>query len=107
MSPLIAIVAQFLMGWLQSKCGGTDPKSAVESNYDSATDSFDDDFIRAGRSRAKRGVRRLHRQDSSQPKRVSTDELDKIVEGHYRTALNTPHAELRAMCAAIQPLTDE
>lgn len=106
MSPLIALVAQFLMGWLKTKCGGTDPKPAVAENYDSATDTFDDDFIRAGRSKAKRADRRLRRDDPTR-KRATVAELDQIVEGHYRKALETPDAERRAMCAAIQPLTDE
>jgi hypothetical protein len=95
------------MGWLQTKCGGTDPKSAVAANYDEATDSFDDDFIRAGRTKAKRAVRKLHRDDPTQPKRVSVEQLDAIVEAHYRTALETPGAELAVMCSLINPLTDE
>ena len=107
MSPLIAIVVQFLMGWLQTKCGGIDPKPAVEANYDAELDEFDDDFIRAGRVRAKRAVRRLHRQDPTQPRRVSVVELDRIVEAQYRRALETPDDERLAFCAAIEPITDD
>lgn len=106
MSALIPIVAQFLMGWLKAKCGGTDPKSAVTENYDPDIDKFDEDFIRAGRTKAKRAVRKLHRDDPTQPKRVSVEELDAIVEAHYRTALDTPDADLAVMCAAIQPLSE-
>ena len=107
MSPLATIIAQFLMGWLASKCGGTDPKPAVESNYDPDTDEFDEDFMLAGVTKAKRAQRRLHRQDPSEPKRRPVAELRAEVEKLYRTALTTPDAERLALCAAIQPLTDE
>lgn len=106
MGPLGTIIAQFLMGWLQQKCGGTDPKPAVSENYDADTDTFDPDFMAAGIKRAKKADRRLRRQDKSQPK-ASYAELQRQVESHYRTALNTPDTELAVMCAAIQPITDE
>ena len=109
---LIPIFMQFLVGWLaQCNRPPEQAKEALEHNFDVGSDGvtrvWDSDFIQAGRIRAKRAVRRLHRQDRSQPKRRSTVELDAMVTEEFNRIMDTPDNEVVAACGATAPLFDE
>lgn len=111
MSILIPIFTQFLVGWL-AQCGRApgDAKAALAHNFDVGPDGsrvWDDDFVQAGRVRAKRAVRRLHKQDHSQPNRRSPAELDAMVVEQFNAIMDSRDDQIACVCATMAPLIDE
>ena len=118
MEILIGLFTQYLVGWLHNCNSDADvpvtPKEAVRANCDESVDAstgvvtrtFDDDFVRAARIRAKRAVRRAHREDRGQPKRRSPGELDAMAVARFNEILDKPDEDVQAVLGATAPLYD-